>query len=311
MCKRGRLLPLRKEPGHPKIDKPVPTQAGFGLPLSFTPSTTACKMLRLIMLLDFAFQGRIHFPSLQCTLLTSLRPRHPVWLSYFLVSQIKFPLDQVNVIYTGLMDSLCVLSYTNGEVSEIISIGKTINWAADNPDRLRLWRAPLESDLTWKKTTLRDSYPKLIQALQKVESVWDEPGADVQGVVPLNKYTGQPEIRTCEDYNFSSPAFDYLRVFYNETGWEQLFPKPVASGARQIPNVSQCAFGEIPHGTQFVNPPWIIYNRLKNDWMKEFGAISSGFKDGKPVYYEPLLFNGTYLGNNCTFTIKAPLGFTP
>ena len=131
------------------------------------------------------------------------------------------------------MNSLVTFSIVDGDIKEIISMGNVINWAANNPARLVLWRAPLDTDFTWQKQTLKEALPVILEALIKVESVWDEPAAEVQGVVPTNDFTGKPEIRTCEDYNFSSPGFDYLRVFYNETGWEQLFTARAESGARQ------------------------------------------------------------------------------
>ena len=205
--------------------------------------------------------------------------------------QLEFPDSAKGVIleFKDLKGSLCTISYTNGQVSTISSIGKSLVWA--NSVQQLLWRAPKTSDLTWVKNVLAEQIALLIPALTKVESVWDDPDAVVQGVVPTNIFTGNPEERSCQDYNFSLPGFDYLRVFYNETGWERLFPEPKVSSSRQMPaNISQCA------GLQVVAPPWVLYNRLKYDWMKESGAISSGVQKFRPMNYKPILDNMTYVG---------------
>ena len=242
---------------------------------------------------------------------------------------------------SGLKGSLCTISYVNGEAEEIWTIGKTVNWDPANPSRRQLWRkADPNKDLVWMVKDLDAVIVYLLPALVKVESVWDEPSDPgqnlIQGVVPINYHTGEPESRTCEDYNFSSPGFDYLRVFYNETGWERLFPSPARQGSRKIPdNISQCV------GWQNVTAPWKLYNRMKYDWMMQSGVISSGRLFGEPQPYAPVPFNGSYIGgslqsfcavglfvhartcqrlflltchlwwagNDCKFTLQAPLGF--
>ena len=53
---------------------------------------------------------------------------------------------------TGLRGSLCTISYDSlGQVAEIWSLGKILNWSPDNPNRLRLWKASEPTDLNWKK----------------------------------------------------------------------------------------------------------------------------------------------------------------
>ena len=217
---------------------------------------------------------------------------------------------------SGLKGSLCTISYVDGEADEIWTIGKTVNWDAANPSRRRLWRkADPKKDLVWMVTDLNAVIQYLLPALVKVESVWDEPGDPdqnlIQGVVPISTYTGELETRTCEDYNFSSPGFDFLRVFYNETGWEQLFPAPANQRSRKMPdNVSQCA------GWQTVSAPWKLYNRMKYDWRTQGGVISSGRLNGEPKSYEPVPFNGTYIGGSlqsscyvgrCSLSMRKPV----
>jgi len=204
----------------------------------------------------------------------------------------------------GLKGSLCTISYENGEMSTISTIGQTLNWGNSNPTLL--WRAPVQRDFFYVKEDLTKLKNLLLPALEKIESVWDDPDTEIQGVVPtINTHSDTLVQRSCSDYNYSSPGFDYLRVFYNETGWERLFPEPQTSDSRQMPgNISQCA------GFQSVAPPWVLYNRLKYNWMQEGGAISSGVKNFEPENFQPLLDNGTYVGNNCTFLLQAPVGFT-
>ena len=193
---------------------------------------------------------------------------------------------------SGLTGSLCTMTIKNGVLEEIWTIGKYVTWDPENPNRRLLWRRPNKDDVVWMVADLNEVIKYLEPALKKVESVWDQPSAAIQGVVPKNDFTGELERRTCEDYNFSSPGFDHLRVFYNETGWERLFPEPVSQQETVwlSENVSQCA------GWQNVSAPWKLYNRNRNDWMKQRGIVSSGRWNGKPVPYEPVLFNGSYIG---------------
>ena len=217
---------------------------------------------------------------------------------------------------SGLRGSLCTISYDSlGQVAEIWSLGKILNWSPDNPNRLRLWKASEPTDLNWKKNLLEKEIGRLMPAMQKVVSVWDDPGAEIQGIVPKKPFTEYEINRTCEDYNYSSPAFDHLRVFYNESDWERLFPQQEGESGVIRGNISLCQFpkgeeAKLEPEEQVLDPPWIMYNRLKYDWTKAGGAVSSGHENGTSVPYQPTHFNGTNYPLSCTFRLQAPIGFT-
>jgi hypothetical protein len=194
---------------------------------------------------------------------------------------------------SGYLNSLCIIDRSeDGAVLKITTIGKKLNWDPSNPNRKQLWRAPeIGRDFSWQIGDLNAELPKLMSALKKVESVWDEPNVLSQGIVPVSNFTGLKVTKTCEHYNYSSPGYDHLRVFYNETDWELLFPTPPSSSAKEFPvNISQCS------GLQVIEPPWVFYNRNKNDWRRARGVISSGILLGSPKPYEPTFFNGSYFG---------------
>ena len=253
-----RLLPIQEIASDHRRHNPLPPQHGSGLPINLI-SRTCFDMLFLL----YDHVNADH-PDLQVK---------------------KYDEKKTTFLdLTGLTNSLCIIKFADEELTssstppilEIWTIGKRLNWDPANPLKQRIWRKSQASDQSWLKAFLAEELAKLMPALQKIETVWDDPSVMFQGVLPINRMV---ENRTCNDYNFSSPGFDYLRVFYNDTGWETLFPEPTTMPFNMPEIVPICS------GHKIMPSPWIVYSKQKDLLSKAAGVIGSGVNSGEPVMY--------------------------
>ena len=121
----------------------------------------------------------------------------------------------------------------------------------------------------------------------------------------------QPSINnplTCASLNFRAQAFDYLGIFYNVSGWEQLLPltPPIDESTSESavpvqthPQFLTACFGGLQHS---VPPPfWLLAERDAAENSSWVGTVASG----PPV----VCINGTCSGMNCSVVLLAPQGF--
>ena len=110
---------------------------------------------------------------------------------------------------------------------------------------------------------------------------------------------------TCAAFDFSAPSFDYLRIFYNVSGWERVLPptppvddNPAAAMAEEPEVLTECVGG---FRRTLLPPFWLLSDRTEAENSSWVGSITSG----PPV----ICTNGTCVGMNCSVAVMAPVGF--
>lgn len=149
---------------------------------------------------------------------------------------------------------------------------------------------------------------------------------------PLPAGVPVPDTR-CSHYDFDSPAFDFLRIFYNVSGWQSLLPPVLHSPLRRNdtlrnetwslyqqrlkdPNttnatrgtfvdgwpsiLSKAGLGECS-GVRHVNPMWYSFSR-DNHTINASGIFKSGYMNSYTV-------GNDTVAASCTVRIYAPMGF--